>query len=517
MMSKPFPGPWTFKHHPWLREMHNSEASMNVGMKAAQMGFTEWALNETFFHIDVKGVDCLYVLPSEGDAGDFSAGRFDPALEESPHLRNLFSNVRNVGHKRAGSANLYIRGSRSRSKLKSIPTGFIVFDEVDEMSQDNIPLAMERASGQLSRQVLMISTPTIEKDDYGIFGYFMNTTQEHYQFKCPGCDKFIEFLFPESVIICGEHRNDPDIKKSHYICHKCGKVLHHEQKPELLANGKFVQTVAGRDERGFTVNQLYSSAQAGQPENIVKAYLDGQEDPAKEQEFFNSKLALPHTVAGARLDDHDIDNCIKPFRIGKTHDVNGYVTLGVDVGKTIYYEVDEYRLVDKGIEVNDMAICRILDANTCVAFEQLDEVMRKYNVNFCIVDRHPEMRAAYQFATRFWGKVLLCMYGRGITGKQLQIGTESEKTVTVDRTSWLDLSLGRFRSGRAHLPQNIPNEYRSHLKNLVRSYEVDSQGNPFVRYVDIGPDHFAHARNYAEIAFPFAAELGGHQNIRKVE
>ena len=92
--------------------MHDAEERKIVGQKAAQMGYTEWAMNMTFFHMDVKGQDVLYVLPSSDDASDFSAARFDPALEDSEHLRNLFSNVNNVGLKRAGHSTLYVRGSK---------------------------------------------------------------------------------------------------------------------------------------------------------------------------------------------------------------------------------------------------------------------------------------------------------------------------------------------------------------------------------------------------------------------
>ena len=77
IMGKPYPGPWTFRHHPWLKEMHDSEAELNIGQKSAQMGYTETALNISFFHIDVKRTDCLYVLPAQTpDASDFSAARF---------------------------------------------------------------------------------------------------------------------------------------------------------------------------------------------------------------------------------------------------------------------------------------------------------------------------------------------------------------------------------------------------------------------------------------------------------
>jgi len=132
IMGQPFPGPWTFNHHPWLKDMHDSQAEIIIGQKAAQMGYTEVALNKVFKAIDIDGISVLYVLPaSTPDASDFSTARFDPALEMSEHLRSMFTDVKNIGHKRAGNANLYIRGSRSRSQLKSIPVGLVIVDEKD--------------------------------------------------------------------------------------------------------------------------------------------------------------------------------------------------------------------------------------------------------------------------------------------------------------------------------------------------------------------------------------------------
>src|SRR5687768_12698402 len=90
VMGSPFPGPWSFRKHPWLREMHDSEARMNIGKKSAQMGYTEWALNRTFFNIHIRNLDVLYVLPtSHPDATDFTNARFNPAIENSPVLKDL--------------------------------------------------------------------------------------------------------------------------------------------------------------------------------------------------------------------------------------------------------------------------------------------------------------------------------------------------------------------------------------------------------------------------------------------
>jgi len=65
------------------------------------------------------------------------------------------------------------------------------------------------------------------------------------------------------------------------------------------------------------------------------------------------------------------------------------------------------------------------------------------------------------------------------------------------------------------LPKDLSNEYKEHLKALVRIYEKDSDGNLIGKYVkgDNANDHFAHSRNYAEIALPLAVSVGTSQNM----
>jgi hypothetical protein len=514
VMGRPYPGPWTFRHHPWLREMHDSEAEMNVGQKCAQVGFTETALNRTFFMIDVKGVDCLYVLPAQTpDASDFSAARFDPALELSPHLTKLFSDVKNVGHKRAGTTNLYVRGSKSRSGLKSIPVGFIVLDEVDEMEQDNIPLALERAAGQVEKQVWAISTPTIPKT--GINKLFVDTTQEHFFFKCPRCSRKTELVFPQCLEITGEDVNDESVANSFLKCKECGGRLDHETKPEWLAKNEWVPAFSNRPARGFHVNQLYSPTI--HPSALARSYLRSQRDPAEEQEFYNSKLGLPHIVEGAGVTDADIDARIGEYKRYSHRPDNSLVTMGVDVGRWLHVWMDIWH-VPGNIESADLNVrsrARCVWYGKRQHFEELDDLMRQFGVAACVIDANPERRKAYEFASRFFGLVKMCFYGNGVTGKQIHVGKDDEPTITVDRTSWLDLSLGRFRQAdMIELPLDLDHEVRAHLKSPVRVYEKDKTGNPVGRYVKGNDeDHYAHARNYSELALPFAMGLANPEDI----
>ena len=513
-MGPPYPGRWSFKRHPWLRGMHDSEAEFNVGQKAAQMGFTETVLNIVFYHIDIHGVDCLYVLPAKTpDASDFSAARFDPAIESSPHLGNIFTDVKNVGHKRAGQANLYIRGSKSRAGLKSVPVGVLVLDEKDEMRQENIPLARERLSGYSMALTWEISTPTV--DDKGINTTFKTSTQEEFFFQCPGCGKHINLEFPRNYEICGEHSDDPDVSKSFLKCHLCNKELVHDRKWEFLANGIWVPKFKEKTMRGFGISQMYSSAKGATPSNFIKAYFLAQTNPADEQEFHNSKLGVPHIVDGAKLTDADLRECMGGF-LKRYYEERSdrLITMGVDVGNWLHYEIDMWRLAPDSVNVNTHAKPSVILEGKCRHFEELDALMDAFKIKHAVIDSQPEKRKAREFAERWFGKVHMCQYSRGIAGKQIHVN-EEELTVSVDRTSWLDLSLSRFRSKMILLPKDLSNEYKEHLKALVRIYEKDSDGNLIGKYVkgDNNHDHFAHSRNYAEIALPLAVSVGVSQNM----
>ena len=511
VMGQPFPGPWSFKKHPWAKEMHDCDAEMMIGQKGAQLCYTEVALNKSFFNIDVLGNSVLYVLPtSSPDASNFSTARFDPALEMSPHLTNLFSDVKNIGHKRAGSANMFLRGSRSRNQLKSIPVSFAAIDEVDEMVQQNIPLIFERMSGQLNQQSFLLSTPTIEH--FGINAYFQQSSQDHFFFQCPSCSRLTQLVFPECLEITAESWSDPKVYDSYLKCKECKNKLVHEAKHEYLANtGQWVSGYTDRVMRGFHVNQMYSATV--KPYQIASSYLKGQENPADEQEFWNSKMGMPHEPEGARISDADIQKCIGQYRMQDSSPGHALVTMGVDVGKWIHYEITQYGLSSMSSDVSLSARGRLLKAGKVEHFEELDVKMKQYKVNFCVIDANPERRKALEFAQRHWGHVKLCFYGRGVNGKNITMHAPEQHTLTVDRTSWLDLSLGRIRGERMGLPADIPLEYKEHLKNLVRITEKDQDGNPVAKYIKTGEDHYAHARNYNEIALQLAASFAQNQDV----
>src|SRR5690242_153667 len=84
VMGGDFAGAYSCHKHPWVVELHDTQAPFNYAMKGAQLGVTEVAINRAFYLIDQMKRDVLYVLPTALTASDFSKARFSVALKHSP-------------------------------------------------------------------------------------------------------------------------------------------------------------------------------------------------------------------------------------------------------------------------------------------------------------------------------------------------------------------------------------------------------------------------------------------------
>jgi hypothetical protein len=501
-LSGDFPGLWKFDRHPWLRELHNSKAEFNVGQKAAQMGYSEAMLNVAFYTLDILKRNVLYILPNaRPDATDFTNRAFTPAIEDSPHLKSIFSSTDNVGHKVVGSSNLYIRGSNSRAGLKSVPASLLIFDEYAEHNQDHVSLAEERSSGQLYRQNWKISTPLTPETD--INHLFLKSTQERYFFPCPSCSKMIRLTLENLVIPTDNPDDDAKILESHLVCLECKSKIPHEAKPEIFKKATWVPEHHQMMARGFHISQLYSTVLP--PYALARAALNARTDVAAEQELHNSKLGEPHIVGSLQLSDESIRVLIKDYEMVEAMPQHYLTTMGVDVGKLLHVEIATWDISKANpVDINAKAIPKVVWVGTLKDFEQLDTLMQDYHIRFCVIDALPESREAYKFAMRFWGRVRLCRYNENATAKSLF--ADAEVHVSVNRTSWLDESLGRFRAGTIFLPRNLHPDYIPQIKCPIRVPKKDVKGNLIYRYVSKASinDHFAHARNYNEIALSFA-------------
>jgi hypothetical protein len=522
IMGEPFAGNYTFKYHPWCREIHDCRSPLITAKKSAQAGFTEIAINMALYTLDIKKRDVLYVLPTKTpDAADFSTARFGAALALSPYIGSMFINTNKIELKQAGSANLYIRGSNSESGLKSIPVSVLILDEYDEMREKSIELAKERLSGQVFKTIFSLSTPTVP--GRGIDALFQKSTREHFYFECPGCHKHIELRWPESVVIRGSSPNDPECHDSYIICYECKRKIEQAEKHILLGKGYWQSTVTGigNDHRGFHINQLYSSTVT--PGEIVKSYHAALQSEIAFTEFKNSKLGEAYIGADAKITDEEINRAIalsnNTLDSPRPTDPRKVITMGIDSGKFHYICICEWTFGAYGYDLNAEAKCKVLWTGKRLEgeFDQFDNLMREWQVHYCIIDPDPNINDARRFARRFPGFVGLCRYRQGCVGKEIQPSDQDSGApiYIVDRTAWMDAALGRFhREGRITLPKDISMEMRDQFKSPARVWKYDTNKNPTAHYVETeGADHIAHALTYAEIALPLAASRATNRSI----
>lgn len=505
-MPPPFRGPLTFDRFPWQKEILNIDDGIVTVKKAAQIGFSVAAMIRGLYVVGERKEDCLYVLPTAGLASDFSKGRLDALVDLSPKLQGMFSAGNNVGLKSTKDrSNIYIRGSVSSRGLVSVPVSSAIIDEYDRCADNTYDLVTERLSGQLRKYLFSLSTPTLP--EFGIDKQFRHGTMEQFFFKCPHCGKRITLNWPDNVIIAGEYPGDPESSKTVFICDLCKGVLPHETKPEWLATAEWVpqrQNVSGH--RSFHINQMFSTTVS--PGEMADAYHKSQLSDLAAIEFKNQKLGEPHIAEGARLTDTVIDSCYdKSYRLGADRPENSkrLVCMGIDVGTFLdcwiaefSYERDPKNMPYENSTSRVLQLIRVPQDD----WNQLGNLMREWQVRHACIDFQPDTVNARRFCRQFRGYASMVAYRRGTIGNEIK-ETEDEqlvKCLTVDRTVFLDLALGRFHKGKTKIPQGFDAVAREHLKAPIRTYEMDELGLPRGVYKSIADDHFAHAAAYCEIA-----------------
>lgn len=484
--EKPFriddPARWPH-YYPYLVQIYRDMERMDPGkdvvlQKSAQGGASELAINASIWAVDQVKADVMYLLPTREEATDFSAGRFNPAIEESPALTQMFDDVSNVNHKRAGAVNYYIRGTQKRSQLKSVPIDFLIEDEYDEMVQANLPLAETRLDASPLKWKLRLSTPTIP--EYGINKLFLASDQRQYFVKCPHCGQWQRPTYRDNV----EAQGNPPF----YRCAKCGRPTN----SLLLWPGEWVATYPGRLVHGYQFTQLLS------PHITAKELVDAASKPGAEaeQEFFNSKLGEPHVVKGGQLSEDILNACREPGY--KLPSVGRHCTMGVDVGKVLNVRISNW--VKDGAAWKKVA--RYI--GTVPDFSDLDQLMQQYDVDLCVVDALPETRSATAFAERHAGRVFLAYYNIPVTSKEYTVWDDDTRVVRVQRTLAMTGVMERYISRGIVLPESaevIPDLYEQ-LKAPKRVLKKDERtGNPVYVFMEDGkPDHYFHAEVYDDVA-----------------
>jgi len=479
--------PFAFRNHEYLRVPYQDEHPFIVERKAAQMGNSVKAMLKVFYRAKFKNYrGILYLMPSRSDVLDFSKGRFAPLIEDNPDsLGAWVQDTDAAGIKKICNTFLYLRGMKSRSGLKSLPIDLIVFDELDEAAnQASVDMAMERMSHSEHKEVMMLSNPTLP--DYGIDAAFQTTDQRYWLLKCSSCGSYtcLEDTFPDCLLEIG----DRVIR----ACQKCQAELN----PDL---GEWVAKHPGvTARRGYQYSQLFSHYI--EPGDILRQFRT----TSNLQDFYNLKLGQAYIEAQNRLSMQEVLALCGDEGIASSDP--GPCSMGVDQGAALHVVIGKRHWQKAG---------QIVHLGIYQEWEDLDRLMKNFNVSRCVVDALPETRNARAFAERHRGKIFLSYYQEH--QKSRYRWNEADLTVACNRTESLDASHQEIMQGRLILPRpcDIVQEFAAHLHSMAKKIEENEEtGSKRYVYVKLGPDHFRHALNYEAMARAFfTASLFGDSDL----
>lgn len=447
--------PYEFDGRAYLTDIYDCWTSSMVIKKAAQVGITAFAMNKALWLAINHTVTIIFTMPTGGDVSNFSQTRMNPSIRNSG-LESPMS-IDNVGVKQIASSYLYLRGAWNEKQAISIPSDFNIHDELDRSKPDIREMYEERLSASEIGWHLDMSTPTFPK--YGISALYADSDQREWFVMCNACG-YEEILTLENIID-GEYR-----------CLKCREILD-RTKGRWQATGK-------GDTVGFHITQLMA------PWISAKRLLKKQTDYKFKRDWYNFVLAEEYAGGEGLLTRADIISCLTPVQavVGKT-------AVGVDWGDITWVEV---RQADSIIHLAK------IEGDTRTHAGQVAEIMNKFNAD-AVCDFGYGDTKNKELIEKFPGRVWMCVFKDGVMYPDFECKhAKEDHIINIDRTRSLQESMQEMKDCEVGIFANdLMEDFIAHHMSLTEENTEDKHGEIRTVIGRSGPDHFAHANNYARL------------------
>jgi len=176
---------------PHLPTIYNDRSKVIIIEKAAQMGLTVWATEESF-HKTWTGLNWLYAFPTDKLLRKFVQGRYDKLINMNPKLEALIENTDNTALKQIGDGIIYFAGLGSTTKeggsfdTISVPVDGVTFDERNKMKDDKVKEALSRMLASPYKFQRRLSTPKLPGN--GIDLDYHGTDMKVWGMRCLHCN-----------------------------------------------------------------------------------------------------------------------------------------------------------------------------------------------------------------------------------------------------------------------------------------------------------------------------------------
>jgi hypothetical protein len=480
-----------------------------VWIKSAQIGATALAIGLALYFAGEQGRRVIYYVPDDTLLPDHANLRVRPAIQGIPHLAHRAKEREAVNTTSLGPGALHNLGLRSKMAKHSRPADVLLFDEIDRADARDVFTALSRVEHATNPAIIYFSTPTIP--GFGISRQYDEISDGRaLMTKCRACGEQTTREWVGGVV---EKEGDYDYRLRdrgwsedcgrdvHVHCLKCGAPL------DLDGETEWVATNPGRDYHGYKMGPLDFGRHP-----VAKYWREMQTvigDEAMMSIFFNERIGVPYSSAGAKLDVADLNGILGDYFPEERSAVP--CVLGADIG-----QVSGHRYVVKQLEPR--RTLAVGEGN----WGDLDDLYKRYpKLVAAVIDGEPETTRAIEFQ-RSHPNVYLADYPpAGNHGIYIDIKVHEDdagKPVTwvkLDRTVACDLMVETIRKGEDALPKNaaalgskVPGKpYSSFYAEMMapaKVYERTRGGARAVWREGSSADHYFHAFVYAAAAVALA-------------
>ena len=311
------PGEWRNSRNPLLVEIMDCFSARSVvqdvvAMLCIQFGKSEMEANILGYSMCENPQPIMVVLPGEVSANKWIDQKLNPLIDETAAIQRVLTSTasRESSNRRAfkdfEGGQLYIEHAGSPVRLKGTSAGLVLVDEfssfANHLKTGDDPDAM--VDGRSSAfpntyKRFKVGTPEVV-GRCRVSELYATSDRRRWLWPCPDCGH-------EQPFEWGGLHWTPDASRCWYACRECGVVIEEHQKTQLIASGRWVAENPGAKVRGYHANALYYPFGLG-PRwlDLVRMWLDAQDDPAKLKTFINDRLAEPWEDPALRAVKHNL-------------------------------------------------------------------------------------------------------------------------------------------------------------------------------------------------------------------
>lgn len=497
---------FSLKDRDYLLQPYRDEYPQILFMKGRQVEMSEFSMNWLLSNLDRHPYTVgLHAFPRAAQAQRFTKQRLQSTIMDSEYIKNWYDMhnseqmMRKFLKEQAENGlqpyNFYILGGTWESRqdtvgdaARSISIDFIVYDERQDHPDDVETVLGEGASHSEFKKSITLGTPKLP----GIqFDQQWEASDKHYWFvTCKHCG-YTAPITEENILDLGD---DPNAPNYYYGCPKCRNELDRN-------NGKWQATAPQRlpEFRGYHINQLMVS------------WLTANEIMRKKNSTAYSKRRYHNEILGESYGGDDIPITLammeecgnNDHKLGEVN-TKDKLYAGIDWGAKSYLWIH-----NKGHKLIDIMIAD--DADGREHAKKFARQIAKYKklIKKVVCDAGPDITRFYDLRDELASlgvtkEVYACYYATPPAKVDISFD-ENKKIVTVGRSEAIDKIIDEIESCNLILPGKqmslgIIDTAIEHFTNIAAEHVETKHGNAYIMYVATGPDHFLHAKLYADIA-----------------